>query len=54
MGSKRAEGTLSKRKRRKHGFRARLKTPGGQNVLKRRKAKGRKKLAVKVPKYKGV
>lgn len=33
------------RKRQKtHGFRARQATPGGKNVLKRRRQKGRKKL----------
>lgn len=35
----------NKRRLRVHGFRARMATPGGRNVIKLRRSKGRKRLA---------
>jgi large subunit ribosomal protein L34 len=36
------------KKKKTHGFLSRMETPGGKQVIKRRRAKGRKRLSIKV------
>ncbi|OIO48838.1 MAG: 50S ribosomal protein L34 [Parcubacteria group bacterium CG_4_9_14_0_2_um_filter_41_8] len=46
MSTKRTYQPKTKKRARTHGYKARMASPGGRNVLKRRRAKGRKKLSV--------
>jgi len=36
-------------RKRTHGFRRRMRSSGGSNIIKRRRARGRKSLAVSIP-----
>jgi large subunit ribosomal protein L34 len=46
---KRTYQPKKQRKNRTHGFRKRMRSPGGREVIKRRRAKGRKRLTPRSP-----
>jgi large subunit ribosomal protein L34 len=47
MATKRTYPPKKRKRATTHGFLVRMRTPGGKRVIKRRRAKGRTKLAVK-------